>query len=187
MEEAPDVGFFVTSRGSDDGGNLGGLAGADARCAALADAAGLPRRDWRAYLSASGPLHARDRIGPGPWRNAAGTVVAEDLEQLLAAGVASELMLDEFGDPAAKSAPPGREHDIVTGSDADGRFVPGRACNDWTSNLASDRAVVGHHDWSLLPNNDWVQSWTDVHGASCDAEGMAQQLGTARTYCFAAD
>lgn len=187
MADTPDVGFFVTSRGSEDGGNLGGLAGADARCAELADAAGLPPRQWRAFLSVSGPVHARDRIGAGPWHNVAGVLVAEDVEQLLAEGIASESMLDEFGDPAAKSAPPGREHDIVTGTDEDGQLVPGRTCADWTSNLASERAAVGHHDWTLLPNDDWVQSWTNVHRASCDAEGMARQLGTARTYCFAVD
>lgn len=181
------VGFFVASRGSADGGNLGGLDGADAHCAALAEAAGLSNRTWRAFLSASGPVHARDRVGAGPWTNAAGVVVALDLDQLLAVGIASEAMLDELGAPAATSAPPGREHDIVTGSDEDGRLAEGRTCNDWTSNLASDRAVVGHHDWDALPDDQWVQSWVDVHRASCDAAGMAQQLGTARTYCFAAD
>jgi len=186
-EAKNEVGFFVASRGGADGGNLGGLGGADAHCAALAEVAGLPSRTWRAFLSASGPIHARDRVGAGPWHNTAGLLVAQDLDLLLADGVASDAMLDEFGEPAGKSPPPGREHDIVTGSDEDGLLVEGQTCNDWTSNLASDRAVVGHHDWGVLSNEQWAQSWTDVHRASCDAAGMAQQLGAARTYCFAAD
>ncbi len=185
--DAVEIGFFVTSRGAGNGGDLGGLAGADAHCSELADRAGLPLQTWRAFLSASGPIHARDRVGSGPWRNAAGVVVAEDLEQLLADGVASDAMLDELGEPAATSPPPGREHDILTGSDEAGRLLDGRTCEDWTSNASSDRVSVGHHDWELLPSDQWTQSWTNVHRSSCDAEGMARQLGSARTYCFAAD
>ncbi|MEM6995855.1 MAG: hypothetical protein AAF721_35420 [Myxococcota bacterium] len=182
-----EVGFFVTSQGSGNGGDLGGLAGADARCQELATAAGLPARDWRAYLSATGPIHARDRIGAGPWLNAVGTIVAADLDAL-AAGVASEDMLDEFGDPAGKDPPPGAEHDILTGSDLDGRLHSSEAtCADWTSNRREDRVVVGHHDWGQLSNDQWTQSWISVHSAPCDTEGMAAQLGAARTYCFAAD
>ncbi len=64
--------FFVTSRGSGKGGDLGGLAGADAHCQALAKAEGAGDHTWRAYLSATataaGPaVNARDRIGKGPW------------------------------------------------------------------------------------------------------------------------
>ncbi len=181
--EGPQAEFFVTSVGSGRGGDLGGLDGADAHCQSLADAAGLAPRTWRAFLSAS-TVDARDRVGVGPWRNTAGDVVAEDLDQLLLDGISSELMLDERGEPAAKSAPPGREHDILTGSDPLGQWVEDRSCVDWTSNASDDRVAVGHHDWSLLPDDDWVQHWANVHGASCDAEGMARQLGTARTYCF---
>lgn len=57
--------FFVTSAGSGDGGNLGGLAGADAICQQLAEAAGSTGQSWKAYLSAEG-VNARDRIGTGP-------------------------------------------------------------------------------------------------------------------------
>ena len=181
--EGAEVDFFVSSVGSGRGGDLGGLEGADAHCQSLADAAGLAPRTWRAFLSAS-DVDARDRIGDGPWRNAAGDVVAQSVEQLLSDGIQSELMLDELGEPAARSAPPGREHDILTGSDPQGQWVENRSCADWTSNAPEDRVAVGHHDWSLLPDDEWVQHWANVHGAPCDAEGMARQLGTARTYCF---
>lgn len=179
----PEVDFFVTSVGAGRGGDLGGLEGADAHCQSLADAAGLAPRTWRAFLSTS-TEDARDRIGEGPWRNAAGDVVAENLDGLLADGIASEQMLDELGDPAAKSSPPGREHDILTGSDEFGLRLENRTCLDWTSDSPDERVVVGHHDWGQLPNDDWVQHWLRVHPATCDAEGMARQFGTARTYCF---
>ena len=188
--EAVRVGFFVTSRGSGNGGDLGGLEGADARCAELADEAGLPPRQWRAFLSASGGRHARDRVGEGPWLNAAGVEVAESLEGLIENGVDSEHMLDEYGEVAAKSSAPGIEHDIITGSDDLG-MLWGEGdqftCADWTSNSPDDRVRVGHHDWEELPNGDWIQSWTSVHSSGCDEETMAFQFGSGRTYCFAID
>src|SRR3954468_7676169 len=79
--------FFITSRGLGRGDNVGGLAGADAHCQALAKAEGSGDHTWRAYLStaatASQPaVNARDRIGKGPWYNAGGMLVASTLEQL---------------------------------------------------------------------------------------------------------
>jgi hypothetical protein len=73
--------FFVSSTGSGNGADLGGLAGADQLCSRLATAAGAGGRTWRAYLSAqaaggTAAVNARDRIGAGPWRNAKGIVVA---------------------------------------------------------------------------------------------------------------
>src|SRR5687767_15907216 len=81
QQQAPQqpMSFFVTSVGKGDGANLGGLAGADAHCLALAKAAG---RDgglvWRAYLSTqgAGAVNARDRIGAGPWHNFRGQVIS---------------------------------------------------------------------------------------------------------------
>ena len=58
--------FFITSANPGKGGDLGGLAGADAHCAALAKAAGAANRQWRAYLSTHATGHAKDRIGAGP-------------------------------------------------------------------------------------------------------------------------
>jgi hypothetical protein len=83
-EELPEMGFFITSVGIGDGGNLGGLAGADAHCQAVADAAGAGQRTWRAYLSTqgAGAVDARDRIGSGPWANAEGLIVATSVESL---------------------------------------------------------------------------------------------------------
>ncbi|MEM6292854.1 MAG: hypothetical protein AAGA54_16385 [Myxococcota bacterium] len=187
-DDALRVGFFVTSQGSGNGGDLGGLEGADARCAALAEQAGLPARTWRAFLSATGPIHARDRIGEGPWLNVEGVEVAPDVDTLIERGIASVDMLDEYGEPASKTPAPGLEHDILTGSDELGMLWRTEAtCADWTSNDPSDRVRVGHHDWGELPNGEWIQSWTSVHSSGCDVETMARQLGTARTYCFAAD
>ena len=64
--------FFVTSEPIGNGGNLGGLAGADAHCLKLASAVGAGQRTWRAYLSTQArpgqpDVNARDRIGNGPW------------------------------------------------------------------------------------------------------------------------
>src|SRR5262245_60345792 len=82
-----DMSFFITSAGKGDGANLGGLAGADAHCAALAKAAGSTKTDWKAYLSTTEPggaagVNARDRIGKGPWQNAKGVVVAKSVDEL---------------------------------------------------------------------------------------------------------
>lgn len=184
----PEPGFFVTRDGNPNGGDFGGLVGADARCSELAAAAGLPDRTWRAFLSASGPTHARDRIGPGPWWSVAGDLVATDIDALMRDGVPDEAMLDEFGNTASKSAPPGTEHDILTGSNPDGQLQSNEStCADWTSSLREDRSTVGHHDWERLPNGQWTQSWSTVHSAPCDLEGMRVQLGAARIYCFGAD
>src|ERR1700674_2947029 len=78
--------FFVTSVGLGKGGDLGGIAGADAHCQSLAQAAGAGSRTWRAYLSTNGqatpPVNARDRIGNGPWQNAKGEVIAKSVDDL---------------------------------------------------------------------------------------------------------
>ncbi|TIM20933.1 MAG: hypothetical protein E5Y69_31415, partial [Mesorhizobium sp.] len=73
--------FFVTSVGSGKGADLGGLAGADAHCGSLAEAAGVTGKTWRAYLSTS-DTDARDRIGKGPWFNAKGDKIADDVASL---------------------------------------------------------------------------------------------------------
>src|SRR5262245_821904 len=67
--------FFVTSAGSGNGANLGGLEGADKHCAMLADAVNVRGATWRAYLSlpaaeGKAAINAKDRIGRGPWYNA---------------------------------------------------------------------------------------------------------------------
>ena len=105
--------FFLTSVGPGNGGNLGGLAGADAHCQMLAEGAGAGSRTWRAYLSTQGPnaVSARDRIGTGPWHNARGALIGRDVDELHGIGhrFNSMTVLDERGRiiPVADSSPTG--------------------------------------------------------------------------------
>src|SRR5690554_156082 len=112
QEPAENMSFFVTSRNPGNGGNLGGLEGADAHCQALAEAVGAGGKTWRAYLSTSRE-NARDRIGNGPWYNAKGVLIAENLEQLHGENnITAETALNErgeapnylVGDPPAPAA-----------------------------------------------------------------------------------
>lgn len=190
-EQGSELGFFVTSTGSGtDGGDLGGLDGADAKCAELATAVGAGDRTWRAYLSTSS-VNARDRIGSGPWMNAAGDMVAADVESLHADGLSNgdpQHMMDENGD-----AVPGPQHDIFTGSndagelflDADGAA---NTCDDWTSSSSDGTAVLGPHvGHSDIPANPMFSpSWNNAHTApACDMASIASVGGAGRLYCFA--
>src|SRR6187402_3613365 len=140
--------FFITSAGPGNGANLGGLAGADKQCQTLAAAAGAGNRTWRAYLSAAAAagqpaVNARDRIGKGPWMNVKGVVVAKSVTDLHsdANNLGGETSLTEKGAPV-----PGNQHDILTGSQADGTLQPGDApCGNWTSGDTGG-AMVGHHN-----------------------------------------
>lgn len=181
--DGPDpLSFFVTSVGSGAaGGNYGGLDGADELCASLADAVDAGSREWRAYLSTA-DVDARDRIGIGPWYNAAGVMIAADLEELHAVGpfigVPTEV-LDENGAPV-----PIVEHDIVTGTLADGTLAAGRTCLDWTSDSPDEVAQVGHSDLITIPGVTSI--WNSSHeSASCTEAGLAERLGSGRIYCFA--
>jgi hypothetical protein len=171
--------FFVTSVGSGAaGGNLGGLAGADAICQNLADAAGSTRT-WRAYLSST-QEDARDRIGTGPWFNTSMQMVAADTDALHQDGLAGGdplLVLDENGVQL-----PGAEHDILTGSAEDGT-LSGGACQDWTSNDSGDSCRVGHGDFGGSSS-----SWNDAHNSQgCDEQSLINSAGRGRMYCFAID
>ncbi len=181
--DGPDpLSFFVTSVGTgSDGGNYGGLAGADELCRSLAEEVGAGGRVWRAYLSTSS-VDARDRIGIGPWYNAAGIMIATDLDDLHAVGpdlANPSEATDEYGEQVTVL-----EHDIVTGSEPDGTLAEGRTCQDWTSGSAEDVAQVGHSDLASLPG--LVSVWNSTHeSASCTEEGLAERLGAGRIYCFA--
>ena len=187
------MGFFVTSAGSGDGGNLGGLAGADKQCQSLAAAAGAGSRTWRAYLSqsAAGSLpvvNARDRIGTGPWYNARGVLIASNVADLHEDrnNVRKPTALTEKGAEVTGAGDKPNEHDILTGSDSHGRAVTGNAlvttCNNWTSNDPAHRAIVGHHDRLGGPN----ASWNAVHSsAGCSQENLVQTGGAGYFYCFA--
>ena len=191
----PGVTFFVTSATSVTG-NLGGLSGADATCQRLATAAGHGGRTWRAYLSverdpAAGnqPANARDRIGNGPWHNAAGTLVANSVAELHARTGDVAIFVDERGQRINgqwTGSPAPVEHDILTGSNADGTLAPGLTCADWTSDSATVAAQVGHSD-GMGPNQSTagaLSSWNSAH-ANQNCANTAPRGGAGRIYCFA--
>ncbi len=189
--------FFVTSVGGGDGANLGGLAGADAHCRKLAAAAGAGGRTWRAYLSASAAgtapaVNARDRIGQGPWHNAKGAMVARDLAHLhgdtldLARTgnlVTRNNALTENGALVNGVGGKPNMHDILTGTQPDGRAYTGGAdhtCGNWTSNGAGS-AQLGHSD-----RNGGGISWNSTHPSrGCSQENLVATGGAGLFYCFA--
>ena len=196
------MGFFITSVGKGKGGDLGGLAGADAHCQQLAAAAGAGGRNWRAYLSVPGSfpaagsagvasVNARDRIGQGPWYSAKGQLIAADLAQLHDGNMISKTTaLDERGNAVKGRGDTPNEHDILTGSRADGTaFAPqtDTTCKAWTSSTDGS-AIVGHHDRTgPLPEN-WAKSWNFSHqSAGCSAEALVRTGGSGRLYCFASN
>ncbi len=190
-QSAP-LGFFITSAGSGDGANLGGLAGADAHCQKLAAAAGAGNRTWRAYLSAneSGKLvHAKDRIGPGPWANAKGVVIAQNIAELHsdANKLTKDTQLTEKGTVVNGRGDTPNMHDIITGSNLDGTaFNDGadHTCNNWTSN-STGSAQVGHHDRQGGGANP--TSWNNAHGSKgCSQANLVGTGGAGLFYCFAA-
>ncbi len=188
----PPMGFFITSVGIGDGGNLGGLAGADAHCAKLATSAGSTGRTWRAYLSTQVKgkrgISARDRIGSGPWYNATGELIASDLDQLhLNPNIVKRTALDENGKRVNGRGDRPNQHDILTGSKHDGTaYFPWQkgdhTCNSWTSNDKGS-ANVGHHDRHGGGNT----SWTNAHPSNgCSQANLVQTGGAGLLYCFAA-
>lgn len=190
------MGFFITSSGMGRGADLGGLAGADAHCQRLAAAAGQGGRTWRAYLStpnaANVPaVHARDRIGQGPWFNAKGALIARDLAHLHNGNnIKKETALDERGNVVRGRVDTPNEHDILTGSRADGTaFAPhtDTTCRAWTSSTDGS-AVVGHHDRIGPTGDNWSTSWNFSHqSAGCSQDALVRTGGSGRFYCFAAN
>jgi hypothetical protein len=189
--------FFVSSDTSKTA-NLGGLAGADARCERLAAAANLPEHDWRAYLSVeradgggAGSVDARDRIGEGPWYNVHGVKLADDLASLHARTGDADVFIDEHGDKIPgqwAGSPPPVQHDVLTGSASDGTLLAGKTCGDWTSESSTETAQVGHSD-GLGPNMNSsapYSSWNSAH-ANGGCNDTAPLGGAGRIYCFAAD
>ena len=186
--------FFVTSAESTTG-NLGGLSGADRRCQDLASAVGAGSRTWRAYLSAERDpstgqaVDARSRIGSGPWVNAAGVTVAQNLAELHSRTGDAAVFVDERNQRINgqwPGSPTPVEHDILTGSTADGRLMEGMTCADWTSASPGLTAQVGHSD-GLGPNASTagtLASWNSAH-ANLSCADTAPRGGSGRTYCFA--
>ena len=188
------MGFFVTSSGPGQGADLGGLAGADARCQSLAQAAGAGGRTWRAYLSTSGAggVNARDRIGRGPWRNAKGEVVANSVAELHGTNALTlQTALTEKGEPINGRRSTPNSHDILTGSQPDGTAFAGaedRTCRNWTYSGAEGAAMVGHHDREGLRDDDASRSWNSSHPSrGCGQEALKTTGGAGLFYCFAAD
>ena len=180
--------FFITSSGSGDGANLGGLAGADALCQRLAEAAGSTGKTWRAYLSTS-TENARDRIGPGPWHNAEGVLIAANLDDLHDPDknmISKETGLTESGDTVKGRGDQPNEHDILTGSNADGTANE-NTCGDWTLN-GEGSAMVGHHDRMGLRDDAPSRSWNASHPSrGCSQEALIGTGGAGLFYCFAAN
>lgn len=180
--------FFITSEGPGDGGNLGGLAGADAHCERLADVVGVGDKEWRAYLSATG-VDARDRIGSGPWHNAKGVLIADDIEDLHdnATKLIKETQLNERGEVVNGRGDTPNRHDIMTGSDNKGMFVgTNSTCDDWASNTNGSRVLVGHHD--RIGGGYEPASWNNAHvSRGCSQENLKASGGDGLFYCFAID
>ncbi len=181
--------FFITSVGSGNGANLGGVAGADAHCAALAKAAGAGNRQWRAYLSttASGGGavgNAKDRIGPGPWVNAKGVQIAANVAELHSDknNLTKETQLTEKGAIVNGRGDTPNRHDILTGSNPDGTANE-NTCNNWTSG-AEGSAMLGHHDRQGGGTNP--TSWNAAHPSKgCSQENLRATGGDGLFYCFA--
>jgi len=199
--------FFVTSVGLGKGGDLGGLAGADAHCLALATAVGAGNHIWHAYLSTQArpgqpAVNARDRIGSGPWYNTSrsqlgqpqNAIISQDLgelhgDTLVQAERGSNLFKQsartEKGEVihGVGDAPP-IEHDILTGSQTDGRAYTDKAdhtCNNWTSS-GKGSAQVGHSD--RIGNDN--ASWNSSHATtSCSQAALESTGGSGLFYCFA--
>lgn len=192
---AEDMSFFITSKGPGDGANLGGLAGADAHCQSLAQAAGAGGKTWRAYLSAAAmdgkpAVNARDRIGAGPWFNAKGVQVAGNLDELHYSnvGLGKQGSLNEKGGVVNGRGDSPNQHDILTGSQLDGTaFSDGadHTCGNWTKN-GEGSAQVGHHD--RTGGGQVPSSWNSAHGSrGCSQANLVATGGNGYFYCFATD
>lgn len=186
-----NMSFFITSVGSGKGADLGGLAGADAHCQALAKAAGAGNRQWRAYLSATAAngqpaVNAKDRIGSGPWFNAKGVQVAANVADLHSDSnkLSKENSITEKGEVVNGRGDAPNRHDILTGSNLDGT-ASAATCNNWTSSGADGSATVGHHDRQGGGTNP--TSWHSAHPSKgCGLDNLRATGGEAYFYCFAA-
>ena len=178
--------FFVSSTGSGNGGNLGGLAGADKLCQTLAAKVGAGNRTWRAYLSTSMPdANARERIGSGPWYNAKGTQIAASVDDLHSdkANINNDTALDEQGRQINAQGAPNR-HDILTGSTPDGKATT-TTCQNWTSSAGDQSAMLGHHD--RLTFGKPGSPWNSAHPSKgCSQDNLVATGGAGLIYCFAA-
>jgi hypothetical protein len=199
--QRPEMSFFVTSVGLGNGGNLGGIKGADAHCQALARNAGAGEKTWRAYLSVTdlngkGAINARDRIGRGPWHNANGVRIAIDVDDLHSdsANLTADTAVTEKG---AKLPAEPNQHDILTGSTREGRAWSynllddlnlergAMTCSNYTSNAEDQFVMVGHHDRAgTAPISPWNAAHPSV---GCSQAKLVETGGAGLLYCFAID
>jgi hypothetical protein len=195
VPQALNMSFFVTSTTLGKGGDLGGLAGADAHCQQLAATAGAGGKTWRAYLStAETPtakaINARDRIGSGPWQNAKGVVIAQNVDDLHSSNnkLSMETALTERGTIVAGVGFTPVWHDVLTGSQSDGHAFPGNmnlTCNNWSSSEFG-KAELGHSDRRGLADNEFARSWNSTHQSrGCSQADLAATGGNGLLYCFA--
>lgn len=189
--QSPNANFFITSEGSGDGANLGGLAGADQICEERATAAGIRDVTWRAYLSTTAAggqpaVNARDRIGSGPWYNVEGVQIAANVEELHGENnLTKETALTEKGEQVNGRGDTPNQHDILTGAQLDGTAAGGdgdTTCSNWTSN-GDGSALVGHHDRQGGGANP--TSWNSSHGSrGCSQDDLIGTGGNGYFYCF---
>jgi len=182
--------FFVTSQGSGKGADLGGLAGADAHCTTLAEASGVKGKTWHAYLSTS-DTDARDRIGKGPWFNAKGEKIADDVASLHsdANNLTKQTALNEKGEVINGRGDTPNRHDILTGSKPDGTKIADQTCGDWTLSGAEGAAMMGHSDRTGLDDSTAARSWNSSHASrgGCSQEALKGTGGDGLFYCFATE
>jgi len=181
--------FFITSEGSGDGANLGGISGADMICQRLGTAAGQGGKYWKAYLSTNGEggVNARDRIGAGPWYNAKGTMVAMSVADLHSDNnkLSKENSLTELGMMVNGRGDSPNMHDIITGSNLDGT-ASANTCMNWTTNAEDGSANAGHHDRQGGGENP--TSWNFAHPSrGCSQQNLIATGGNGYFYCFAAN
>ena len=187
--------FFITSVGPGQGGDLGGLAGADAHCQALAEAEYAGDHTWRAYLSTTvagtePAVHARDRIGAGPWYNAEALLIAANVATLHGDNnnLNKERATTERLDQVNGVGDDPNQHDILTGSRPDGTAFAGTddtTCGNWTSS-GDGSAQVGHHD--RRGRGDGLNSWNSEHASrGCSQDELVSTGGAGLFYCFAID
>ncbi len=189
--QSSDMTFFVSNTGSGKGADFGGLAGADRHCQTLATAAGAGNHTWRAYLSTSGSpaVNARDRIGPGPWKNAKGVVIANNAAELHGTNnLNKQTALNEKGAMVNGGGDTPNMHDILTGSQPDGTAFAGSedtTCGNWTKS-GEGIAIVGHHDRSGLDTSPPALSWNSSHPTvGCSDAALKSTGGAGLIYCFA--
>ncbi|MDG1996943.1 MAG: hypothetical protein P8J14_10645 [Emcibacteraceae bacterium] len=189
MAQDTSLSFFITSKGSGDGANLGGLAGADMICKSLGSAQGQGDKDWKAYLSTNGDggVNARDRIGMGPWHNANGVMVASNVDDLHSDNnkLSKENSLDEAGNMIKGRGDSPNQHDIITGSTLMG-MASENTCMNWTTNAEDGSANAGHHDRQGGGANP--TSWNFAHPSrGCSQANLIATGGHGYFYCFAAN